>query len=159
MGLAQIESIERRIAGLQSQLEDANRELAVAKAKVADDDHAINRDENLLRDDPEKLFAESKIKPKWPLSKEEYRRYGRQMIIPEVGLSGQLRLKSSSVLLVGAGGLGCPAAAYLAGAGIGTIGVIDGDTVEISNLHRQILHRSDDVGKYKVDSVVEYLMK
>lgn len=70
---------------------------------------------------------------------------------------GQLRLKASSVLIIGVGGLGCPAAAYLAGAGIGTIGLVDGDTVETSNLHRQILHNTSRVGNLKVDSAVEYL--
>lgn len=71
--------------------------------------------------------------------------------------SGQLKLRSSSVLIIGAGGLGCPAALYLAGAGVGTIGLVDGDTVEQSNLHRQILHRTRNVGKLKVDSAIEYL--
>jgi adenylyltransferase/sulfurtransferase len=61
------------------------------------------------------------------------------------------------VLLVGAGGLGCPAALYLAGAGVGTLGLIDGDQVEESNLHRQVLHRTKNVGKYKVDSAIQYL--
>lgn len=70
---------------------------------------------------------------------------------------GQLKLRSARVLLVGAGGLGCPAAQYLAGAGIGTIGMIDGDTVESSNLHRQVLHRTKNVGKFKVDSAIESL--
>lgn len=70
---------------------------------------------------------------------------------------GQLKLRSASVLLVGAGGLGCPAALYLAGAGVGTLGMVDGDTVESSNLHRQVLHRTKNVGKYKVDSAIEYL--
>ena len=80
------------------------------------------------------------------------------MILPEVGLHGQLRLKNAKVLLVGVGGLGCPAAAYLAGAGVGTIGLMDGDTVEISNLHRQVAHGTERVGMSKVDSAVEYLM-
>lgn len=71
--------------------------------------------------------------------------------------SGQLKLRSASVLLVGAGGLGCPAALYLAGAGVGTLGMVDGDTVEASNLHRQVLHRTKNVGKYKVDSAIQYL--
>lgn len=71
--------------------------------------------------------------------------------------TGQLKLRSARVLLVGAGGLGCPAAQYLAGAGVGTIGLIDGDTVESSNLHRQVLHRTKNVGKYKVDSAIEAL--
>lgn len=70
---------------------------------------------------------------------------------------GQLKLRAAKVLLVGAGGLGCPAAQYLAGAGVGTLGLIDGDTVEISNLHRQVLHRGTNVGKYKVDSAIESL--
>jgi adenylyltransferase/sulfurtransferase len=63
------------------------------------------------------------------------------------------------VLLVGAGGLGCPAALYLAGAGVGTLGLVDGDTVESSNLHRQVLHRSKNVDKFKVDSAIEYLQE
>jgi adenylyltransferase/sulfurtransferase len=71
--------------------------------------------------------------------------------------SGQLRLKAASVLIVGAGGLGCPAAAYVAGAGVGTLGTVDGDTVEVSNLHRQILHNTAKVGMKKVESAVEFL--
>lgn len=68
-----------------------------------------------------------------------------------------MKLRSSRVLIVGAGGLGCPAAQYLAGAGVGTLGLVDGDTVEFSNLHRQVLHRRRTVGKFKVDSAIEYL--
>ncbi|PBP26422.1 ThiF family protein [Diplocarpon rosae] len=94
---------------------------------------------------------------KWPLSEEEYKRYGRQMIVPSIGIQGQLRLKAASVLIIGAGGLGCPAAAYLAGAGVGTIGIVDGDEVETSNLHRQILHSTLNVGMKKVDSAILYL--
>lgn len=94
---------------------------------------------------------------RWPLSSEEYKRYGRQMIISEVGLHGQLRLKRARVLIVGVGGLGCPAATYLAGAGVGTIGLMDGDIVEVSNLHRQIAHSTAKVGRSKVDSAYQYL--
>ncbi|KAL7273127.1 hypothetical protein RUND412_004036 [Rhizina undulata] len=88
---------------------------------------------------------------------EEYRRYGRQMILPEIGFEGQKRLKKSRVLIVGAGGLGSPAAAYIAGAGVGAIGIIDHDTVEHSNLHRQIVHASSRVGVSKVISATTFL--
>lgn len=94
---------------------------------------------------------------RWPLESYEYKRYGRQLIMPEVGLHGQLRLKNSKVLVVGLGGLGCPAAAYLAGAGIGTLGLVDGDVVEESNLHRQIAHGTTRVGMNKAKSAREYL--
>lgn len=94
---------------------------------------------------------------RWPLLCEEYKRYGRQMIMPEVGLHGQLRLKNARVLVVGVGGLGCPAAAYLAAAGVGTLGLMDGDVVEVSNLHRQIAHNASRVGMSKVDSAYDYL--
>lgn len=94
---------------------------------------------------------------RWPLEAEEYKRYGRQMIMPEIGLHGQLHLKNSRVLIIGAGGLGCPAAAYLAGAGVGTLGLVDGDTVEESNLHRQIAHNTSRIGMNKAESAKNYL--
>ncbi|KAI4153822.1 MAG: hypothetical protein L6R39_001492 [Caloplaca ligustica] len=93
----------------------------------------------------------------WPLPASDYKRYGRQLILPQIGLHGQLNLNQASVLIVGLGGLGCPAAAYLAGAGIATIGLMDGDIVELSNLHRQILHTSSSEGEYKVDSAARSL--
>lgn len=86
------------------------------------------------------------------LSADELQRYHRHLILPDVGEEGQRRLKASSVLLVGAGGLGSPAALYLAAAGVGRIGVVDADTVELSNLQRQILHDTRDVGRAKVES-------
>lgn len=88
------------------------------------------------------------------LSLEEYERYGRQMIVSDVGLKGQQKIKNSKVLVVGAGGLGCPAIAYLSGAGVGHIGIVDGDIVEVGNLHRQILH-GGKVGMYKSESAKE----
>lgn len=89
------------------------------------------------------------------LSKKELARYGRHLILPEIGTAGQLKLKKARVLLVGAGGLGSPLAIYLSAAGVGTIGLADFDTVDFSNLHRQTIHYTDDVGKPKVISARE----
>jgi len=91
------------------------------------------------------------------ISEEEVRRYSRHLVMPEVGMKGQKRLKGSSVLIVGAGGLGTPAAAYLAAAGIGRIGLVDHDVVETSNLHRQVLYSESDVGKNKVETLAARL--
>lgn len=91
------------------------------------------------------------------LSREQLARYSRQMILGEVGVSGQRRLLDSKVLVVGAGGLGSPAALYLAAAGVGTIGIVDGDRVDSSNLHRQLLHRVRDLGCTKTESAARTL--
>ncbi|XP_052869611.1 adenylyltransferase and sulfurtransferase MOCS3 [Anopheles cruzii] len=91
------------------------------------------------------------------LNNDEIARYSRQIILSEIGVQGQLKLKKASVLVVGAGGLGCPSALYLAGAGIGRIGVLDYDEVELTNLHRQLLHTEATVGLTKVASVQSYL--
>ncbi len=84
-------------------------------------------------------------------------RYSRHIIMPQVGSAGQRKLLSASVLIVGAGGLGSPIAVYLSLAGVGTIGIVDFDTVDVTNLQRQILHQNDDVGRPKVQSAVETL--
>jgi sulfur-carrier protein adenylyltransferase/sulfurtransferase len=86
------------------------------------------------------------------LSNEEIRRYSRHLILPEVGLAGQKKICSTSVLCIGAGGLGSPIAMYLAAAGIGKIGLVDFDTVDFSNLQRQIIHGTEDVGRPKTES-------
>ncbi len=86
------------------------------------------------------------------LSADQIERYSRQILVPDLGGKSQLRLRRSRVLVIGAGGLGCPAAFYLAAAGIGTLGMVDPDRVELSNLQRQILHSTPDIGSPKVDS-------
>jgi molybdopterin/thiamine biosynthesis adenylyltransferase/rhodanese-related sulfurtransferase len=92
------------------------------------------------------------------LSREEILRYSRHLLIPEVGLSGQQKLKSSSVLVIGTGGLGSPVSLYLAAAGVGNIGLVDYDVVETSNLQRQVVHGSRNVGRLKVESARERLL-
>jgi molybdopterin/thiamine biosynthesis adenylyltransferase len=84
-------------------------------------------------------------------------RYSRHIIMPQVGSAGQRKLLNASVLIIGAGGLGSPIAVYLSLAGVGTIGIVDFDTVDLTNLQRQILHQNDDVGRPKVQSAVETL--
>ncbi len=91
------------------------------------------------------------------LTTDDLQRYARHLILPEVGLEGQRKLKAARVLCVGTGGLGAPLALYLAAAGIGTLGLVDFDTVDISNLQRQIIHATPDVGKLKVDSAANKL--
>ncbi|MDL4819040.1 adenylyltransferase/sulfurtransferase MoeZ [Actinomadura opuntiae] len=95
------------------------------------------------------------VEPAAELTRDEVNRYSRHLIIPDVGMSGQKRLKNAKVLVVGAGGLGSPALLYLAAAGVGTLGVIDFDVVDESNLQRQIIHRQSSLGKPKVESAAE----
>ncbi|KAJ5179244.1 hypothetical protein N7492_002454 [Penicillium capsulatum] len=142
-------SLRAQIAATEAQLANLKRDLLNAERAAAADSESA--------DTARPTDGSKQSTGRWPLLQEEYRRYGRQMIIPQIGLEGQLKLHAAKALLVGAGGLGCPAAQYLAGAGVGTIGLIDGDTVEISNLHRQVLYRGRSVGKYKVDSAIESL--
>ena len=92
------------------------------------------------------------------LSHEEVKRYSRHLIMPEVGMEGQKKLKAASVLLIGAGGLGSPLAMYLAAAGIGRIGLVDYDVVDYTNLQRQIIHGTKDVGRPKLDSAKERIL-
>ncbi len=92
------------------------------------------------------------------LTRDEIKRYSRHLILPEVGMEGQRKLKAAKVLCIGAGGLGSPVAMYLAAAGVGTIGIVDFDVVDFSNLQRQILHSTNDVGKPKLQSAKEKLV-
>ena len=98
------------------------------------------------------VVAEERLRP---LSRDELERYHRNALVPQVGVAGQQRIRASRVLLVGAGGLGAPAALYLAAAGVGTIGLIDDDDVDVTNLQRQVIHVTAAVGRPKVDSAAE----
>lgn len=93
------------------------------------------------------------------LNQDELKRYNRHIILPEVGIEGQEKLKQAKVLVIGAGGLGCPVLQYLTAAGVGSIGIVDYDTVDVSNLQRQILYDVYDVGKSKVDCAINKLSK
>ena len=96
--------------------------------------------------------------PPLTLSKDEILRYSRHLIMPEVGMEGQLKLKSAKVALIGTGGLGAPLGMYLAAAGIGRIGLVDFDVVDFTNLQRQVIHGTKDVGKKKLDSAAETML-
>ena len=87
------------------------------------------------------------------ISSKEYQKYSKQIILKKIGVVGQKKIKSSKVLILGMGGLGCPLSVYLANLGVGTIGIVDNDKVELSNLNRQIIYNLDDIGKYKVNVV------
>lgn len=95
------------------------------------------------------------VAPGAPLTVDEVRRYSRHLIIPDVAMAGQQRMMNAKVLCVGAGGLGSPALMYLAAAGIGTLGIVEFDTVDESNLQRQIIHGQSDIGKSKATSARE----
>ncbi|XP_053697996.1 adenylyltransferase and sulfurtransferase MOCS3 [Sabethes cyaneus] len=131
---AEIEVLERDIRTLQSQLKEKVQQLRALKNHFRK--NCINK-----------------------LNNNEIARYSRQIILSEIGVNGQLKLKNASVLVVGAGGLGCPSSLYMAGAGIGRIGILDYDEVELTNLHRQLLHTESTVGQTKVDSAKYYLAK
>jgi molybdopterin/thiamine biosynthesis adenylyltransferase/rhodanese-related sulfurtransferase len=99
------------------------------------------------------------VEPGPALSREEMERYSRHALIPEIGLEGQQRLRNARVLVIGAGGLGSPALLYLAAAGVGTLGIIDDDTVELSNLQRQVIHGVGDIGRTKLESARDSILE
>ncbi|MDO5751721.1 molybdopterin-synthase adenylyltransferase MoeB [Arthrobacter sp.] len=98
------------------------------------------------------------VEPGPPLAAEELERYSRHALIPEIGLEGQRRLRNARVLVIGAGGLGSPALLYLAAAGVGTLGIIDDDVVELSNLQRQVIHGVADIGRTKLESAKDSIL-
>lgn len=92
------------------------------------------------------------------LNNEQLYRYSRHILVPEIGIQGQASILNSKVLIIGAGGLGSPVLQYLAAAGVGTLGVMDADKVDLTNLQRQVIHNTNDIGKLKVDSVKEKIL-
>ena len=104
------------------------------------------------------MAVETAIQPSTSLSNDEILRYSRHLIMPEVGIEGQLKLKNAKVLMVGAGGLGAPLGLYLAAAGVGRIGLVDFDVVDFTNLQRQVIHGTKDVGRKKLDSAAESML-
>ena len=101
----------------------------------------------------------SGLQEKMNLKNKEIERYSRQIILKNIGIIGQKKLKESKVLIVGLGGLGCPAAEYLSRAGVGTIGLVDHDKINLSNIHRQSMFITNDIKKYKVDIVEQRIKK
>jgi sulfur-carrier protein adenylyltransferase/sulfurtransferase len=131
----------RYLSGEETPLKDGDT-LMIIPAIAGGSDHEANDDhQNIM------------------FSSDEFARYSRHLIMPEVGLEGQRALKASSVLIIGAGGLGTPSATYLAAAGVGRIGIVDFDTIEKSNLHRQVLYSEQDVGRSKAEVAKERLLQ
>ncbi|MGH7411162.1 MAG: molybdopterin-synthase adenylyltransferase MoeB [Candidatus Methylomirabilis sp.] len=156
-----LDDLERRFPGIRGHVFDTvgeiQRYVNVYVNNVAAEELEGKR--TSLKDGDEVALIQAMAGGAVPFSEEQIRRYSRHIILPEVGGKGQRRLLNSSVLLVGAGGLGSPAALYLAAAGVGRLGIIDADVVDLSNLQRQILHHVDDVGRPKVQSAVESIAR
>src|ERR1041385_9456785 len=166
---AALDQLTSRFAELRRHLyDDQNKLRSFVNVYVNDEDirHQSGVDTPLKEGDTLMIVpsiaggstAETEVKRELPaLSNEEIARYSRHLIMPEVGLEGQKKLKAASVLAIGTGGLGAPLGMYLAAAGVGRLGLVDFDVVDSSNLQRQIVHGTKDVGRRKVDSARERL--
>ncbi|XP_024415271.1 adenylyltransferase and sulfurtransferase MOCS3 [Desmodus rotundus] len=137
------------VLALQAEVARREKELSSLKQRLA---AAL-----LAEEEPERPAPVSPLPPKAALTRDEILRYSRQLVLPELGVQGQLRLTTASVLVVGCGGLGCPLAQYLAAAGVGRLGLVDYDVVEMSNLPRQVLHGEALAGQAKVFSAAASL--
>ncbi|XP_058893922.1 adenylyltransferase and sulfurtransferase MOCS3 [Kogia breviceps] len=141
----------QEVLTLQAEVAQREEELRSLKQRLA---AAL-----LAEQESERLVPVSPLPPKAALSRDEILRYSRQLVLPELGVQGQLRLATASVLVVGCGGLGCPLAQYLAAAGVGRLGLVDYDVVEVSNLARQVLHGEALAGQAKVFSAAATLRR
>jgi sulfur-carrier protein adenylyltransferase/sulfurtransferase len=162
-----LDTLTRQHTQLRQQLYDGDGKLRnFVRVYVNDEDIRAKGDNAPLNDGDEISIVPSiaggnlqkldpVIKDRSKLTNEEIKRYSRHLILPEVGVEGQERIKAAKVLLIGSGGLGSPLALYLTAAGVGTIGMVEFDTVDFSNLQRQIIHFTPDVGKTKLKSAEE----
>ncbi|XP_035530218.1 adenylyltransferase and sulfurtransferase MOCS3 [Morone saxatilis] len=130
---------------LKAELKEKEKEIAALKNKLAQ----LEKSHTSVLELHDKVTPLTPLEAKPALSNEDIMRYSRQLLLPELGVQGQLHLSKTSVLIVGCGGLGCPLAQYLAAAGIGRLGLLDYDEVELSNLHRQVLHGEENQGQAK----------
>ncbi|XP_017266865.1 adenylyltransferase and sulfurtransferase MOCS3 [Kryptolebias marmoratus] len=146
----------QEVCSLKAQLEEREKEISALKNKLAQLEKKGHGSELKLQNKVEPL---SPLSGKPALSNQDIMRYSRQLLLPELGVKGQLNLSKTSVLVVGCGGLGCPLAQYLAAAGIGRLGLLDYDEVELSNLHRQVLHGEENQGQAKALSAAESVQR
>ena len=155
--LSMVRELETRFPELKERILAADGKI-YRHLNVYVNDHPVEEQDGVrtrLQDGDRVIVIPAMVGGSLAFTEEQIRRYSRHIILPEVGGTGQRKLLASKVLLIGAGGLGSPAALYLAAAGVGTLGIVDFDVVDLSNLQRQILHHVQDVGRPKVDSAVD----
>jgi len=155
--LALVRALEGRFPGLRDRILDSEGKI-YRHLNIYVNDEPVDDLQGMqtpLRDGDQVAVIPAMVGGALSFTEEQIRRYSRHIILPEVGGMGQRKLLNSKVLLIGAGGLGSPAALYLAAAGVGTLGIVDFDVVDLSNLQRQILHHVHDIGRPKVQSAVE----
>ncbi|XP_028294744.1 adenylyltransferase and sulfurtransferase MOCS3 [Gouania willdenowi] len=143
------------VSSLKAQLEEKKNEIAILSRKLAQ----LEKGQTSAPELHHKVTSLNPLTEKPALSREDILRYSRQLLLPELGVRGHLNISKTSVLIVGCGGLGCPVAQYLAAAGIGRLGLLDYDEVELSNLHRQVLHGEENQGQAKALSAASTIKR